>query len=170
MKQGLLAVERMVLESMGRNLSCPYEISFDTGLELSLVGNILRHLNEHGVIDLKNDLYFINKERMKEWKETINTSESVKEEVKDLFVSLVNKYFSQEKQATQTEALGLRKIWLTPKEEKIFNSLIYNLESFVEGIQKERSKTGINQKLQDQKVIFWGHSKYNNLVQGTLAV
>ncbi len=159
MMDGILLVERMVLESVASGNSICHMIAEDTKLNFSLIENILIQLQEREIIIKDQSGYSIAE--TKDWKDKINDKSILKEEVKELFVSLVNQYFSEEEERTK---LKVRKVWLTPFEEKILKSHFYNLEEFIKGVEKQKSKKPQHQ----QRVILWGDGRYADLVERLL--
>ena len=157
MNRGLLMVERMVLESLHGKEKNIKELSVDLGLNVQLLMNTLPLLQSKEMITYRQGIYSLNKEKQNEWIKQINSPYHIKGELKDLFSSLVNHYYVKEGKCKT--GLKVRKVWMTPSEESIFNSLIYNLENFLSGLEKKQEKT------KDQRVVFFGHSSYQNLVK-----
>ncbi len=167
--KGLLVVERILLESIAKGPKDIQELSVDTELSGNLLRNIVPHLLMKNIVKFHNGKYQLNTESKSEWLKIINSSDNVKEEVKDLFISLVNTYFNQEKRpANDKLGLKMKKVYLTPSEEKLYNSYLYNLEEFIKGVENDRKLNPINSKVSEKKVIIWGHSNYSSLVDGIL--
>ncbi len=166
MEKGLLIIERMVLESILDKEKNIEEISEDTGLDKRLLINIIPNFIFKNIIVYKNGYYYLNSKEKNKWIKKINEKSSVKEELKDVFASLVNEYFKNESGKTD---LKLRKIWLSPYEQKIFNMHLNSLEEFVSNIENDK-KRGENDKLCDKQVVFWGHSKYSSIIDSFLNV
>lgn len=161
--RGLLAVERMVLESVSKHKTKIGEIAKDTALSEMFVKTILTNLKEHGLIIYKKGKYLLRKDR--EILGTFNQSHNVKYEVKDLFGSLVDNYFAE---SSEVQTLKMQKIWLTDLEFKIMKSMMSNMENYIKSIRKDRLLNPEEEVLSEQRVIFWGADTYSNLINSSL--
>lgn len=158
--RGLLAVERMVLESIAAGKKKLNEIAKDTELREAFVKLISSNLINYGLVKFEKNEYFLSSE--KRALRDVNQSSFVKEEVKDLFNSLVENYFLGEE---GNSLLKMQKIWLTDGEEKILKGMMYNIESYISSIRKDRLLNPENENRAKQKVIFWGSDTYQNLIE-----
>ena len=158
--RGLLLVERMVLESVSRCENTINGISKDTTLSLGLVKNIISYFESKDYLESNDGVFKINESKTSEWKDGINDEGNIKEEVKELFTSLVNGYFAKEKKSK----LNIQKFYLNKDEEGIFNALVSNVESFIENIKKDRSRTKIG-STGEHKVFMWGSGKYQDIAR-----
>jgi ribosomal protein L22 len=61
----------------------------------------------------------------------------------------------------QKRVFHLQRIAMDSKDEKIFGALLYNLESFLADAHKKSMKST---SVKDRKVIFWGMSDVQSLV------
>ncbi len=165
---GLLVIERVILESLqnkGKNI---FEIELDTQLDHNLLANTIPNLIMKNIITYKNGIYSLNMREKNSWMETINTENNIKEEIADIISSVISGYFDKEKNARP--CLKVKKIWLNKQEEKILNAHLHNLEEFVRNIEQDRSRNNnVTNKLYEKKVIFWGHSNYSDIVEQILA-
>ena len=156
MNCGLLIVERMVLESISRGNQKIQQISEDTSLKENFIKEILGLLKERGLIE-GSDLFKIKEgERVK----SLNSSEFVKNEIRDIFATHINECFEKEKK----EQFKLKKFWMSSQDEVILKAHLKNLEDFIKGLPQN-----VGQKTKDQKVMFWGVSKYSDLAEGSLS-
>lgn len=168
MKDGLLIIERIIIESLSKKERNLQEIIFDTNIDHSLLLNILPNLLMKNMIRYKNGSYFINKENCFEWLNEINKGENIKEEVKELFISLVNQYFKKDKEKNQivSPQLKVQKMWLTRDEEIILRSHMAGLDGFFNGVKDSRKVRPVNEKTSEQRVVIWGLSQYSDLING----
>ena len=157
----LLIVERIVIESLSRVPKNIFQVSEDTGLAHQLLANILPNLVSSNIVKYSNGVYNLNWKNKDSWINAINNNDNLKEEIKDMFTSIVNDFF--DKSEKKKSELKLKKIWMNPDEEKIFNAHIYNLQEFVTNIEKDNRKS--NKKLNDKRIIFWGHTNYVDLIE-----
>ena len=171
MMEGHLVVERMVLESLSRKGKNLQEIINDTGLEEALLKNIMPFFLMENIVCYDKGIYSLNMKEGQKWLEKVNHETHLKEEVKELFTSLVNHYFAEMKAKEEKLSevdLKVRKVWLTSSEEKILNSYIKNIESFMKNIEDDRKRRPIKERLCEKKVFIWGQSDYSHLARGVL--
>ena len=172
MNDGLLIVERIILEalSMGKKLSLN-ELALDTGLDLMLVENILTNFVEYEVILCEQGLYRLNEQTRQKWPSCFNAQNHIKDEARELFVSLVNQYYKELNLTGRSKhLLNLRKIFFTPEELVVFNMYLNKIEQFIRQVEK-RERMGParkNNKTGEKKVIIWGYGNYSSLVNCTL--
>jgi hypothetical protein len=148
MNQGLLIWERMILESLSKGQKRLNELCDDTLIGFNMVKNILDNLVQEKFILEEAGIYKINREVNFE-------EEAIKEEVKDLFTSLVGLYYKNKSQ------IKLKKIFLTPAEFETFKMQLFTLEGFLEKISKEERDI----RLHEQRIIMWGHAPYAHLLE-----
>ncbi|MGZ3787963.1 MAG: hypothetical protein ACXVLQ_05535 [Bacteriovorax sp.] len=170
MKDGLLIIERIIIESLSKKERNLQEIILDTNLEHSLLLNVLPNLLMKNMVRYTRGIYSINKENCFQWLNEVNKNDNVKEEAKELFISLVNQYFAQsnEKKLTVEPQLKIQKVWLTRDEEMVLKSHMAALEGFFSGVKASRRVRPEKEKTCEQRVVFWGLSQYSDLVDGVL--
>ena len=170
MKDGLLIIERIIVESLSKKERNLQEIIMDTNLEHSLLLNVLPNLLMKNMIRYTRGVYSIDKEHCFQWLNEINKDDNVKEEAKELFTSLVNQYFKKDldKAKTLEPQLKIQKVWLTRDEEMILRSHMAGLESFFTGVKASRRVKPEREKTCEQRVVIWGLSQYSDLVDGVL--
>ena len=170
MKDGLLIIERIIIESLSKKDRNLQEIIIDTNIDHSLLLNILPNLLMKNMIRYKHGSYFLNKENCFEWLSQINKGENIKEEVKELFISLVNQYFEKDKEKNQATPpqLKVQKMWLTRDEEIILRSHMATLDGFFNGVKASRKVRPEHEKTSEQRVVIWGLSQYSDLINGVL--
>lgn len=164
MSAGLLVVERVVLESLSKKGKKFDELQADTNLKTPILLNILQNFLMRNFVSYKKGTYSLNLLTKSSWLPLVNARENIKEEVKELFVSLVNSYFKTEKK--NNIDLKMKKVWLTDNEEKIYKTLLSNLENFIKNLEGNRG--GVKESISSKKVLIWGHSDYSTLVNGVL--
>lgn len=167
MSSGLLIVERMVIESLGKKDRNIKELEFDTGLSHALLLNVLPSLIMKNIVQYAKGQYMIDQSKSAVWSKEINDVDNVKEEVKELFTSLVNQYFKKETKK-ELQDLKVKKVWLSRDEVMVLNSHLANLESFFHSIRQERKLKPQIEKTHEQRVVVWGFSQYSDLIEGVL--
>lgn len=170
MKDGLLIIERIIVESLSKKERNLQEIIMDTGLEHSLLLSVLPNLIMKNMVRYTRGIYSLEKENCFQWLSEVNQVDHVKEEAKELFVSLVNQYFSKsnERKSYPEPQLKIQKVWLTKDEEVILRSHLAGLENFFSMVRASRKVKPEREKTCDQRVVIWGMSQYSDLVEGVL--
>ncbi len=170
MSDGLLMIERIVIESLSKKEKNIQEIEIDTRLSHGLLLNIMPNLLMRNMIRYKNGIYALDKEHTFEWLKVINKTEHIKEEAREIFTSLVNQYFKTEtqKEGPQSSQFKIQKMWLTKEEEMILNSHLSTLEGFFQGVKEARKYQPQREKTCEQRVVVWGMTDYSNLIDGVL--
>ncbi|EPZ50096.1 hypothetical protein M902_0308 [Bacteriovorax sp. BAL6_X] len=159
----LLMVERAILEVCGKSQKTIFQISNETGMDLSLVGSLCIRLNKKGILQRQSSTYSINKDANSLL--IANTPENIKKEVNEVSKSMVANYFNQK----NDRSLKLQKVYVNKTEELILKSMLDQLNSFVEELQKSHKKSSHN-IVKKQKVIMWGHGNYSDLINSSLAL
>ena len=170
MKDGLLIIERIIIESLSKKEKNLQEIIHDTSLDHSLLLNILPNLLMKNMIRYTRGTYSLEKESCFKWLDEINHVDNIKEEVKELFVSMVNQHFKNnlhKKSAIETQ-LKVQKVWLTRDEELILKSHMATLDGFFTGVKDSRRIKPEREKTSEQRVVIWGLSQYSDLIEGVL--
>jgi hypothetical protein len=168
MREGLLLIERIIIESISKKEKNIFELEIDTSLNQALLLNILPNLLMKNLIRYNRGIYSIDKESSLKWLETINEKENIKEELKEMFAALVNKYYQEDLKSNINSTLKVQKVWLTADEELILNSHLATIDCFFKNIKEQRKSNPHREKTYDQKVIIWGTSKYSEIVMGSL--
>jgi len=164
----LLVVERMVLESLSRGEKAIDQISSDTGLSHSLLANILGLFAMRGIIKFFGGQYSLSDEGIKSYLPIINDKNAIASEAKELFTSLVNRYYDEHHKTEETN-LKVRKIFLTKAEERLLNSHLANLESFLYSIEEDRKRHPRSRgSLKDLTLFIWATSKYSEVMDSFL--
>lgn len=170
MKDGLLMIERIVLESLSKKEKNIQEIEIDTNLSHGLLLNILPNLLMRNMIRYQRGTYSIDKDSCFSWLSEVNKKENIKEEAKELFTSLVNQYFRKDlvEQKSNGPQLKIQKVWLTRDEEILLRSHMAALDGFFQSIKEARLHNPQREKTCEQRVVIWGLSQYSDLVDGVL--
>lgn len=170
MKDGLLIIERIIIESLSKKERNLQEIIMDTNLDHSLLLSVLPNLIMKNMVRYTRGIYALEKENCFQWLNEINKEDHIKEEAKELFISLVNQYFakSNERKTSLVPQLKIQKVWLTKDEEVVLRSHMAGLESFFTQVKASRKVKPEREKTCEQRVMIWGLSQYSDLVEGVL--
>lgn len=158
----LLMLERIVIESIAKGESLLEGIQRDTGLDYSLVVSICAKLLKRGLIDYKRGIYSVSRNEIC-WR-SVNRNESLKNEIKEVSENIIDVFF----QDKAKNKLKLQKVYINEKDEKILNSLLHSVESFL--LDLRNSQRGKDIKTKNQKVMMWGYGSYSDLIENTLKI
>lgn len=151
-------IERMVLESLGQKSQNLGELHEDTGLEYGLLNCLLGTLLQKNLVDYNKGRYGLT---AKSRRGDLTEKEGVKEEVRELFDSALKQHFSTR------PCLKVKKIWMSERDQKIFQAQLINLEKFIDDLSRQPPKGG---KTKEQKVFIWAVSDYGELLKENLQV
>lgn len=161
--KGLMLLERVVLESISRKNSRLLEISKDIEISQEIVITILARLSSKGLVFYRDNGYELSQNQIA-W-HTVNREEAVKDELKELSENIVDACMSNKEKTLYK----LQKISLNDKEEKILNSLLNSVEIYINNLRDDRKKQiGYKEVTAKQKVVFWGHSSYSQVVLSSI--
>lgn len=145
------AINRIVIESLAKQKSANLiHLSHDTGLDLSLLNNLLSNLIEKKIVILRGDVYSLNWENKAKWMDEMNSKESSEQELKEVIKSMIN----------VRETVKLQKVYLDPYEEKILNKLFMDIEDFIERVKENKKDI----RTCEQKVISWSIANYGSVI------
>ncbi|MFT6069445.1 MAG: hypothetical protein ACJAT2_001274 [Bacteriovoracaceae bacterium] len=164
---GLLAVERMVLESIAKGSTNELSIVKDTSLSKGFVSTLVENLIDYQLVELEKRKLILTKTTQNLIQ--FNKADNVKMELKDLFESMVDNHYAQSPLEEREQILKMQKIWLTDYEFKVMKSMMSNIENYIKSIRKDRLLHPEEEILSEQRVIFWGSDTYSNLIESTLA-
>lgn len=178
----LLLIERLVMESLSRGEKDIKAIAEDTNLKEEVVENILKNLHQNQLIKpTSKGNYGLDFKSLSTEVHNINSPACVNWEVKELLIALANSYFltppHRHKISYQGMSLNyysspilrVKKVWLTKDEDIIYNSLLNRLDFLFREVSSSQKKRAKEKKSAEQKIIFWGHSQYDKLVDTILA-
>ena len=171
MNNGLLMIERIVIESLSKKEKNIVELEVDTGLSHALLLNILPNLLMKNIVVYHKGIYSLDQNNKECWLAEINKADHVIFEAKEMFTSLVNQYFAatgSQSVDSQIPQLKVQKVWLTESEEKILKSHLATLDGFFLGIKEARKYNPMREKTAEQRVVIWGTSLYSDLIDGVL--
>ena len=144
----LMAIEKYILESIQKGNKSLFEIHKDTELEPRQITALLNSLVIKGLLgkDDNGSYYQISdKSSIKKKYKMIEIAQIIKNNIKNSFKG-------------QSSQFKMRKVYLNSQEEKIFNSMLINLEDFLNGITCKKGQTS------KEKLIFWGENSYQNII------
>lgn len=163
MRRDFLMVERIVLESLAEGAKDGLGLHLDTGLDAALIENVVHDLREEGFVARgRSGLFSLRASRVARASE----GDAVKGEVKELFVSWVNRFFLEER--GRGTCLRIQKVSMTEGEEELYREHLGRLDSFIEGVKALSRAEGRRGATARKKVVFWGHGEYRDLVESSM--
>lgn len=150
----LSSVERAVLESVGREKKTVFDVAQDLNICPGLTQELLDSLVTNQLLHKAQHSYSLNNSQL--------LKIDAQGEIAELAEEVVNTCLG----SRSDSAIGVQKFWLSPSDEKILRALLLNVERFISNIKKDHLAK--KDKLSEQKVIFWGMTDYQKLIQRNL--
>lgn len=151
--KGLSSLERIILESIGKQVLVYEDIQMQTGLHENVCYNVLQALIIRGLVSTDGVRYNISKTLSPLIMEEVNGNESKKAESMEMIEALVDQ--------KEGRVFRFQKVAMDSRDEKIFIAMLSNLESFLSDVHK---KAQASVPMKDRKVIFWGMGEVKNLM------
>lgn len=151
----MLLFERLVLESLQKKAKNIQRLSADINLNGKIIDNVLSKFQEINLIQKSKENISLNLTNLKDYLKGQN-QESLKYELRELFTYIIDLYCAEGK-----SKFKLRKVYLTPGEEKILQSYWYTIEKFIKNIEQEKRNEA---PLVNHKVVFWGEANYLDII------
>ncbi|ATH06664.1 hypothetical protein BIY24_01535 [Halobacteriovorax marinus] len=150
----LLIEQRYVLEAISKGAKTLDKILESTGLDNSMINNIIPELLINNLIQYKNKEYSIDLSNTSLWKNEVNKKENIKLEIRDLLCSSVELMHKE-------KALHLRKVYLSELEEKLLNIELARVEKLINDIYENKKEVD---NVKNMKVVYWGYSNYRDMI------
>lgn len=146
-------LERMVLESINKAAKSLDDIQEDTGLAGELCLNVVFSLSAKNLIVSKAGKYAFN----------ANLCEGIIAELKDsqnraVELNMLIRECVKDTIMGDGQSFSFKKVYMNEKEKKLLKAMLYNLESFLEGLKENKGKT------KDETFVFWGNENYGKAI------
>lgn len=151
--KGLSSLERIILESLGKQVLAYEEIQMQTGLHQNVCFNVLQALIIRGLVSTDGAKYKISETLSPLMMEEINGREAKQAESLEMIEAVVDQ--------KDGRVFRFQKIAMDSRDEKIFVAMLSNLESFLADAHKKAQATV---PMKDRKVVFWGMGEVKNLM------
>lgn len=151
--KGLSSLERIILESIGRQTMVFEDIQMQTGLHENVCFNVLQALIIRGLVATDGVRYKVSESLSPIMLEELNGHESKVAESLELIEAVVEQ--------KQDRVFRFQKIALDSRDEKIFMAMLSNLDDFLADAHK---KAQGKVPLKERKVIFWGMGEVKSLM------
>jgi hypothetical protein len=157
MKFYITPLERLILESLSRKEKDLSSLEDDTKLDQLILSNILQSLAAKNLVILERRKYYLNQALSNLMIKELKDNQSVMAEVNQVIKVCMNNMLNH------NEGLfKYKKVYMDKSEEKLFNALLIQMETFIDGLSRNKGKT------HEQKVIFWGSDTYENITHQLL--
>ena len=150
--KGLSTIERVILEALDTKNKSLREIQVETGLTENMTFNLLQALIIRGLVGYESNGYHIGKHIPLEIVQSLNSESSKRLEALELLTSMV--------ESPRNEEFKMRKVHLDGADEKLFKTLLIQMESLIQEASKKKKGD-----LKNSKVIFWAYDTYGPLIQ-----
>jgi hypothetical protein len=151
--KGLSSLERIILESLGKQVLAYEEIQMQTGLHQNVCFNVLQALIIRGLVSTDGAKYKISETLSPLMMEEINGREAKQAESLEMIEAVVEQ--------KDGRVFRFQKIAMDSRDEKIFIAMLSNLESFLADAHKKAQATV---PMKERKVVFWGMGEVKNLM------
>ena len=151
--KGLSSLERIILESLGKQVLTYEEIQMQTGLHQNVCFNVLQALIIRGLVSTDGAKYKISETLSPLMMEEINGREAKQAESLEMIEAVVDQ--------KDGRVFRFQKIAMDSRDEKIFVAMLSNLESFLSDAHKKAQATV---PMKERKVIFWGMGEVKQLM------
>ena len=157
MNYNLSILERMILECLGNESKNTQELFSKTNIKTDILQKVLQSLITKNIILATGNSYSLNANLRKDIKRELNDSTALLCEVNEIINACVRSKLEDQSE----QSFKLKKVNMSEREEKIYNGLLYNLESFLSSLKKDDN-------VSEQKIIFWGEGNYENIKNSIL--
>jgi hypothetical protein len=156
--KGLTSIERNILETVHNKKATYDQIQEESGIIENVCFNVLQSLVERKVLKTDGVFYFVSPEISKDFFIKINSQEALMAERLEYIEAILER--------KDTNSFKFKKFFMDERDEKIFNAMLFNLESFIKESHSKFDKKTFNK---DHKVIFWGMGDVKTLTAQMIA-
>ena len=157
MSYNLTILERMILECLGASSKSVQELQDKTKIKKDILNRVLESLVSRNIVLISSSKYSLNTNLRADITKELNNTTSLLCEVNEVINSCVRSKLIEDNE----QSFKLKKVNMSEREEKIYNGLLYNLESFLGSLSK-------NDNVSEQKIIFWGEGRYEDIKNSIL--
>jgi len=151
--KSLSSLERTILECIGSSKMTYGEVQYQAGLHENVCFNLLQALLIRGFLKCEDGKYRINSEISNQIIEEVNGYDAKNSEYLELIESILNNKVER--------VFQMKKIALGPEDERIFNAMLSNLETFLNDSHRKSKSTT---PMKNRKVIFWGMGEVQKMM------
>lgn len=153
--------QRLILELIQREKISHLDLAKVLGVDLPTLRVLMEDFLVRNII-MQNDkgLYHLNSKLSHEEKSSLVDQKSLQIETLDFLSDCLEDRILNERKTS----FNCKKVSMSAQEHKMYQALLFNLQSFLEGIEKNPTKDKTN-----HQVIFWGSRSYQETVQHSLS-
>lgn len=157
MSYNLTILERMILECLSSSSKSVQDLQDKTKIRKDILNRVLESLVSRNIVLISSSKYSLNTNLRADITKELNNTTSLLCEVNEVINSCVRSKLIEDNE----QSFKLKKVNMSEREEKIYNGLLYNLESFLGSLSK-------NDNVSEQKIIFWGEGRYEDIKNSIL--
>lgn len=146
-------LERMILESIRKSEKTIEQIQEDTAMESHICANVVQSLLAKSLVSTKSNKFTLNKNLNAQIIEELQNKKNQTVEMNALVRECIQGSLLRGESTFQ-----FMKVYMSEEEKKILNAMLYNIETFIDGLKKNKGKT------KDETFIFWGGDTYAKAV------
>lgn len=148
----------MILESINKSDKTIEAIHEDTGLDSGICMNVIYSLLAKSLVVCKNGSYQINSNLCQAILEELKNQRNRAVEVNTLVRECVKGSIVEGE-----KTFNFKKVFMDEREKKLLQAMLYNLESFLDGLKTNKGKT------KDETFIFWGGDNYAKAINAYIS-
>lgn len=152
--KGLSSLERIILETLGKQYLTYEEVQSQTGLHENVCFNVLQALVIRGLIKTDGVNYRISDNLSPLLMEEINGSDAKSAESLEMMEAVIEQKVGR--------VFRFTKVAMDERDEKIFLAMLSNLETFLSDANKKAQSIT---SMKDKKVVFWGMGDVKTLMK-----
>lgn len=155
--KGLSSLERIILETLGKNKMSFDQIYFSSGLHENVCFNLIQALVIRGLVSTDGSRYRISENISPLIVEEINSLESKQGEIFELMEAVVEQ--------KENKVFRMQKVAMDDRDAKIFKAMLMNLDSFLKDAHKKAHDSVM---MKDRQVVFWGMGQVQEVMNQIL--
>lgn len=155
--KGLSSLERVILETLGKNKMSFDQIYCSSGLHENVCFNLLQALVIRGLVSTDGSRYRISENISPVVVEEINCVESKQGEIFELMEAVVEQ--------KENKVFKMQKVAMDERDAKIFKAMLMNLDSFLKDAHKKAQDSVM---MKDRQVVFWGMGQVQEVMNQIL--
>jgi len=146
-------IERLVIDSLLKTKKTTYQLMHDTSLSEIVLNNTIMSLLAKSFIKQELETFKVNQSGIQSIMDAINSETSLIAEREILTQSIIRN------NKNDPSNFRVHKVFMTEKEETIFNGLIYNLNEFLSTLKSDQEELTKN-----EKIIIIAKENYENII------
>ncbi|MEX1099320.1 MAG: hypothetical protein WEB87_02770 [Bacteriovoracaceae bacterium] len=151
-------LERMILESINKSDKTVDAIQADTGVDTGACVNVICSLLAKNLVVQKNNIYQFNQSLGPAIVAELNDRRNLTVEINTLVRECVKMSLLENQ-----SSFKFKKVYMNEKEKKLLKAMLYNLETFLEGLKQNKGPT------KEETFVFWGGENYAKAINAYIS-